>query len=76
MTQWGGAQSATAAVDGGFETARKGGRGQTEAGGGQLHRPNSQAFSSSEQGTVTQCGDAQPAAAAAVEPASDLVRGW
>jgi hypothetical protein len=41
MTQCRGAQLATAAVDGGLETARDGGRGQTEAEGGELRRPNS-----------------------------------
>ena len=36
-------------------TARDGGREQTEAGGGQLRRPNSQAISSSGRGATTQC---------------------
>jgi hypothetical protein len=54
--------------------ARDGSPGQTEAGGNRLRRPNSQAFSSSGRGAMTHCVDAQPEAAA-VEPASGLVRG-
>jgi hypothetical protein len=35
---------------------------EAEAGGGQLRRPNSQAFSSSGRGAMTQCRGAPPAA--------------
>jgi hypothetical protein len=46
-------------------TARDRGREQTEAGGGQLRRVNSQAFSSSGRGAMTQYRGARPATAAA-----------